>query len=178
VRVRDHVFLSTGGAAFLVPWLRGKVFIPWAASILIDVDHYLWFCVHERSVDPLQAVRFFDRAQQPQYAGTHRLHHPAMLLLLLVLSARWRWAELLLIGMAFHVGLDVYHTARLNAARCVALRRDRSTCQTCGARGPDVVAHQRHQPPLLPSYRPEHLISLCSECHEVAHGHAQTHTDM
>jgi 5-methylcytosine-specific restriction endonuclease McrA len=175
VRVRDHLLLSTGGAALLYPYLGRRVLVPWSASVFIDVDHYVWFCVHERSVNALRAVRFFNQAQPPQHAGTRLLHHPAVLLLLLVLSARWRWAGLLVTGMAFHVGLDVYHAARLDAARSGALRRDDSTCQRCGAQGPDVVAHQWHQPRLLPSYRPEHLTSLCGACHEAAHGHRHGH---
>jgi hypothetical protein len=174
VRVRDHVLLATGGAALLYPWLRRAVLVPWAASILIDVDHYLWFCAHERSVSPHQAVRYFHQAQPPQHAGTRLLHHPVTLLALLALGARLRWARWLLTGMAFHVGLDVYHTAQLNDARRVVLCRDRSMCRQCGARGPDVVAHVWRQPRLLPSYRPEHLISLCGTCHAVAHAQAGT----
>jgi hypothetical protein len=169
VRVSDHALLSTGGALLLYPWLRRKVVVPWAASILIDVDHYLWFCASERSPNPVRAVRYYNQAQPPQHGGTRLLHHPAVLLLLLALSARWRWAGLLLLGMAFHVGLDVYHGARMAEARRAALRRDRGACQRCGARGADVVAHMFHQPPVLPSYRPEYLISLCGECHELAH---------
>ena len=178
MRVRDHLLLSTGGAALLFPYLGRRVLVPWSASVFIDVDHYLWFCAHERSAHMLRAVRFFNQAQPPQHAGTRLLHHPAVLLVLLVLSARWRWAGLLLVGMAFHVTLDVYHAARVRAARSAALQRDHATCQRCGAQGPGVVAHQWHQPRLLPSYRPEHLTSLCGPCHEAAHGHAQTGIDM
>ena len=175
MRVRDHLLLSTWGAALLYPWLGRRVLVPWSASILIDVDHYLWFCAHERTVNALRAVRFFNQAQPPQHAGTRLLHHPAVLLLLGVLSARWRWAGLLVMGMAFHVGLDIYHAARLDAARCAVLRRDHSTCQHCGAQGSDVVAHQWYQPRFLPSYRPEHLTSLCGECHEAVHGRRHGH---
>jgi hypothetical protein len=169
VRVSDHALISTGAAAALYPRLRSKVLVPWAASLLIDVDHYFWFCLHQRSVSPRQAVHFFNQAQPPQHSGTRLLHHPLTLLLLLMISVRWRWAALLLLGMAFHVGLDVYHGARMDEARRAALRRDASTCQRCDARGPDIVAHLWRQPRLLASYRAEHLISLCAQCHELAH---------
>jgi hypothetical protein len=169
VRVSDHALISAGAAAALYPRLGRKVLVPWAASVLIDVDHYFWFCLHERSVSPRKAVRFFNQAQPPQHSGTRLLHHPVILLLLLLLSFRWRGAALLLLGMAFHVGLDAYHGARMEAIRCAALRRDAATCRRCGAQGADVIAHRWRQPGILPSYRADHLISLCGACHELAH---------
>ena len=172
MRIRDHVLLSTGGAVMLYPWLRRRVVVPWAASILIDADHYLWFCVHERSLSPFAAMRFFNQAQPPQHLGTRLLHSPGMLWLFLLLSARWRWAAYLLLGMAFHVSIDTYHEVRTGCARRAALYRDRFTCRRCGVRGPAVVAHLRQQPKLLPSYRLEYFESLCPPCHEQAHRQA------
>jgi len=154
VRVRDHLALSSAGAALLFPWLRGRVLWPWAASILIDVDHYLWFCWRQRRLHPLAALRLFTQAQPPQHRRTRLLHSPAALLGLLLLTRRRTTAGVLL-GMAFHVALDAYDTARRARARAAALARDGSTCQHCGAQGPGVVAHLWHQPCLLPSYRPE-----------------------
>jgi hypothetical protein len=172
VRVSDHVIISTGAAALLFPRLRRKTLVPWAASILIDVDHYLWFCARERSANPLRALRYFNQAQPPQHSATRLLHHPAVLLALLALSGRWRGLRLVLLGMAFHAGLDVYHRIRMEGARRIALRRDLETCQRCGAQGCGIVAHLHRQPLVLPSYRAEHLISLCGACHELAHAQA------
>jgi hypothetical protein len=175
VRVRDHIALSTAGAVLLYPRLRGAVLGPWAASILIDVDHYLWFCLRQRRLNPLAAVRFFNQAQPPQYFQTRLLHSPAVLLVLLLLGrlpsapTRRRTTAWALLGMAFHVGLDAYDTARRRRTRAAALDRDGSTCQRCGAQGPGVVAHLWRQPCLLPSYRREHFTSLCGACHEAAH---------
>jgi hypothetical protein len=178
VRVRDHIALSTAGAVLLYPRLRGAVLGPWAASILIDVDHYLWFCLRQRRLNPLAAVRFFTQAQPPQHRQTRLLHSPAVLLVLLLLGRlpsappRRRTTAWALLGMAFHVGLDAYDTARRNQARRAALARDGSTCQRCGAQGSEVAAHLRRQPYLLPSYRREHFTSLCGACHEAAHAGA------
>lgn len=169
MRVRDHVLLSTGAAALLYPWLRGKVVIPWAASVLIDVDHYLWFCAQTRSMDPREAVRFYTGAKPPQHAGTRLLHHPLALALLFVLARKSRLARLAVMGMVFHVSLDAYHAARTAAARTTAMQRDVYTCQRCGAIASDIVAHQWHQPPMLPSYSPDFLTSLCGKCHEEVH---------
>jgi hypothetical protein len=169
VRVRDHVALTSLGVALLYPHLRRSALAPWAVGILLDVDHYLWFCAHERTVSLKKAVRFFNQAQPPQHAGTRALHHPLVLPLLVALSVPWRGARLLLMGFVFHVSLDIYHQIRLTGARRETLRRDNFTCQRCGARERDVVAHLWRQPLLLPSYRIDHFISLCGRCHEMAH---------
>jgi hypothetical protein len=169
VRVRDHLVLSTAGAVLLYPVLGSATVVPWAASILIDADHYLWHCVAVRTLDPRAAVRFFNQAQPPQHQGTRLLHSPVTLALVLALSLVWHPAVLVLLGLAFHVALDVFHAARQVPARRAALGRDRATCVQCGARTSDVVAHLWRQPRFLPSYRSEHFASLCGACHERAH---------
>jgi uncharacterized protein (TIRG00374 family) len=174
VRVRDHVALTTVGAMLLYPRLKGAALAPWAVGIFLDVDHYLWFCAHERTLSLKKAVRFFNQAQPPQHAGTRALHHPLILPLLVALSVPWRGARLLLMGFVFHVGLDIYHQIRLIGARRKALRRDDFTCQQCGAQGADAIAHLWRQPLLLPSYRTQHFISLCGRCHEAAHSKGTT----
>jgi len=74
-----------------------------------------------------------------------------------------------LLGLAFHVGLDTYHEASTQAARRAALQRDGHTCLQCREMGSGVVAHLWRQPRLLPSYRAEHFMSRCPRCHELAH---------
>ena len=170
MRVRDHVALSTGVAALLYPRYRTSVVRPWLASILIDVDHYLWYSVRHRRLNPVTAVCSFNSAQPPKHPATRPFHHSAVLLSLLVLSARWR-APLVpvLVGMTFHVSLDRYHRTRTAHAQAAALTRDNFTCQVCGTKGPNVVPHLWRQPRLLPSYRVGHFVSVCGSCHEVAH---------
>lgn len=169
MRVRDHVVLSTTAAALLYPRLGRSVMGAWAASILIDVDHYLWFAVRNRSLNPSAAVRSFNSARSQEHSETRMFHHPAVLMGLLLAGARRRALLLPALGMTFHVGLDVYHRARTARARAAALERDRFTCQVCGARDPDVVPHLWRQPNVLPSYRLDHWVTLCLACHEVAH---------
>jgi uncharacterized protein (TIRG00374 family) len=153
----------------LYPRLRRAALAPWAVGIFLDVDHYLWFCAHERTMSLKKAVHFFNQAQPPQHAETRALHHPLIFPLLVALSIPWRGARLFLMGFAFHISLDIYHQIRLTGARRKALQRDTFTCQQCGAQGADVVAHLWRQPLLLPSYRTDHFISLCGRCHEAAH---------
>ena len=174
MRVRDHVALSTGAAVLLYPRLRGSVVTAWAASIFIDVDHYVWFLMRHRRLNPVAAVRVFNNASAPKHPATRPLHHPAVVPLLLLLSGRHRAAVPALMGMAFHIGLDAYHRARMADAQAAVMHRDHLTCQVCGAQRADVVAHMWRQPVLLPSYGREHFVTLCAGCHEAAHAEGAT----
>lgn len=178
MRVRDHVFLSTAGAALLYPLVGRRVLGAWAASILIDADHYWWYSVRHSDANPVTAFRFFNQPRAPQHSATRMLHSPLALSLAMLLGAYRRMALPVAIGMAVHVAMDVYHEARLDQARAAALQRDEFTCQRCGAQEPGVVAHLRQQPWLLPSYRIEHLVALCGSCHDAAHVGARLQSRM
>lgn len=148
--------------------------MPWAASILIDADHYLWFCARQRSVDPRAAVRYFNTADAPSHAATRVLHSPLALLAVAVFGVRRRAMLLIAAGMALHVVLDMRHEARMAGARAGALERDAHSCRRCGSAGVPVHAHVWQQPWLLPSYGKHNLITLCASCHEAAHAQGAT----
>jgi len=141
----------------------------WAGGVLIDTDHYLWFCVCHRRLSPLAAVREFNQAHAPQHPATRFLHSPRTLLAVALLAALRPRLRPLATGMTLHVALDSYHEARMGLARAHAMERDDSSCQGCGAQGSDVGTHLRRQPWLLPSYEAGNLVSLCGRCHEIAH---------
>jgi 5-methylcytosine-specific restriction endonuclease McrA len=169
MRVRDHIALSTTGAALLHPLLRRGALGLWAGSVLVDIDHYLWFCLRERRCNPVAAMRFFNEAHPPQDAATRVLHSPAALLAVLLLSGRRRAVLPVALGMALHVALDVRHEVRMNQARAAAMERDDFSCRACGTRASHVGTHLRRQPWLLPSYDAQNLVSLCAPCHAAAH---------
>jgi hypothetical protein len=169
MRVRDHIALSTAGAALLHPWLGRGVLGLWAGSVLIDVDHYAWFCLRHRRCNPRAAVRFFNEAHPPQHSATKLLHSPVAPIAVLLLGARRGWLLPVALGMGMHVALDAHHEARMDEARGAALERDGFSCRACGTRAPHVRTHVRRQPWLLPSYEAENLVALCASCHEDAH---------
>src|SRR5690349_7363993 len=107
MRVQEHVKLSTAAALVAVPWLKKDIWIPFVASIFIDVDHYLWYAVTHRTLSLRAAVRYFGQADPPQLSEARLLHHPLMLLTLLLLAVRLRSRMLALIlsGLLFHVSL-------------------------------------------------------------------------
>jgi hypothetical protein len=169
MRVRDHIALSTAGAALLRPWLGSGVLGLWAGSVLIDADHYLWFCLRQRRGSPLAAMQFFDGAHPPQHAATRLLHSPLGVIAALLASLRWPQSRTVAVGMAMHVVLDLGHAARMDRARAAVLERDHFLCRECGTRAAHMDAHIERQPWLLPSYGTHNLISLCGACHEAAH---------
>src|SRR5437660_3830281 len=104
MRVQDHVRLSSAAAAAAPPWLKQDVWIPLAASVLIDVDHYLWHAVTRRTLSLRAAVRYFGQADPPQLPEARLLHHPLVLggLLFLAIRTRSRVLGLILAGLLFH----------------------------------------------------------------------------
>jgi hypothetical protein len=50
MRVRDHVLISAAGAALAAPFIGHRALALWAGGVLIDTDHYAWFCVRQRRV--------------------------------------------------------------------------------------------------------------------------------
>jgi len=169
VRVRDHILISTAGAVLAAPFIGPGALSLWAGSVLIDADHYAWFCLQQRCLSPLAAVHFFNQAEPPHNSATRALHSPAALLSVVLLGLRHRRLLPVALGMGLHVALDVHHMARMDQARSAALARDGCSCQACGTTAAPVGAHLWRQPRLLPSYRAQNLISLCDPCHEAAH---------
>jgi hypothetical protein len=169
VRVRDHVLISAAGALLAAPFVGRDALSFWAGGVLIDADHYVWFCLRQRRLSPAAAVDFFNEADPPQHPGTRALHSPAAVLGLLLLGLRQRRLLPVALGMALHVALDTHHVAQMDRARTAALARDECSCQECGTAVPPVAAHVWRQPSLLPSYRTQNLISLCGPCHDAAH---------
>jgi hypothetical protein len=172
MRVQEHVKISTVATLIALPLLKKDAWIPLAASVLIDVDHYLWHAVTHRTLSLRAAVRYFGQADPPQMAQARLLHHPIVLGLLLVLALRTRsrilW--LILIGLVFHVSLDAIHVAEMNHLKWSLSEQAHSICQQCGRHVPALQLHTVHVARnLLDRYNPAHFIVLCPECHEQAH---------
>jgi hypothetical protein len=179
LRVRDHIALSTAAATLLFPLFGKRVAPAWAASILIDSDHYLWFVANERRLDPVAALHFFNEAQPPPASSVRWFHSPVALAIAAAASAKRRSLLAVALGMAAHVALDVYHESRMKRVQAAALRRDDYRCQECGATDETVTVHTRSQPMVLPSYKVGNFVALCGPCHVAAHkGHKRRQSQM
>ena len=169
MRVRDHIAISSAVALLSSRWLGRNAILLWSGAVLIDSDHYLAFCLQEGRVSPAAAVRFYNRAASAQPRAARAFHTPFAVLAVFGLGGRSRSLTALGLGMGLHVMLDAVHETRMRYTRAAALELYQQTCQTCGWRAPQVGTHLSQQPWLLPSYRPQNVVSLCDPCHELAH---------
>lgn len=171
--MQEHVKLSTAAAVVVLPWLKKDVWIPLAASLLIDVDHYLWHVVRYRTLSLRKAVRYFGQADPPRLVEARLLHHPVVLgaLLVLALSTRSRLLGLILAGLLFHVSLDVVHVTRMNALKGVLSEEADFRCSRCGKEGEALQLHTVYfARSVFDRYNPGHFVVLCADCHEEVHG--------
>jgi hypothetical protein len=172
MRVQDHVKISTAAALVALPWLKTDVWIPFAASILIDVDHYLWHAITHRTLSLRAAVRYFVQANPPRLAEARLLHHPLVLgtLLFLAVLLRSRILALILAGLLFHVSLDGIHMRQMSHLKQTLNEQAHHHCQECGKQFDELQLHTVYTPRnLFDRYNPQHFVMLCPSCHEQAH---------
>lgn len=172
MRIQEHVKLSTAAALVVLPWLKKDVWIPFTASIFIDVDHYLWHAVTHRTLSLREAVHYFGQADPPRQAQAKFLHHPVILggLLLLALRTRSRILGLILAGLLFHASLDTLHITQMNRLKHSLSERAGYVCPVCGKHQDVLQLHTVHfARNLLDRYNPHHYVVLCPTCHERAH---------
>lgn len=177
MRVQEHVKLSTVAALAALPWLKQDVWIPLAASVLIDVDHYLWHAVTRRTLSLRTAVRYFGLADPPQLPEARLLHHPLVLgaLLCVAVRTRSRILGLILAGLLFHVSLDVVHVSQMHTLKRRLSEQAHAVCPACGQQRAALQLHTVHfASNLLDRYHPRHFVVLCPTCHERAHADENT----
>ena len=176
MHVREHVQLSAAAALMAAPWLKQEVMIPFAASILIDVDHYAWHAVTQRTFSLRAAVKYFGQADPPQLRQMRVLHSPIILGMLLLFAARTRsrFLWLLLAGLLFHVSLDAVHVTRMGSLKKTLSEQAERRCNVCGKEYDALQLHTIYVARnMLDRYNPHHFVVLCPTCHEDAHNPVQ-----
>lgn len=172
MRVQEHLKVSTAAAFIALPWLKTDVWIPFASSIFIDVDHFFWYATTHRSLSLKAAVRYFGQADPPQLPEARLFHHPLLLasLLLLALRLRSRLLGLILVGLLFHVSLDIIHGSQMTHLKRSLSQQANNVCPQCGQQFDALQLHTLHfANNLLERYDPKHFVVLCPACHEQAH---------
>jgi predicted nucleic-acid-binding Zn-ribbon protein len=172
MQTKEHVKLSAAAAALALPWIKKDIWIPFSASILIDVDHYIWYAVTHRSLSLKEALRFFNQADPPQTQAMKFLHQPLTLGLLLFLAIRLRSRTLALIlaGFLFHVSLDVIHVTQMSNLKRTLGDNVQHICPECGKEERPLQLHTKHYASnILDKYNPEYFVVLCGDCHAKLH---------
>jgi len=172
MRVQEHVKLSAIAATIALPWLGKDVIIPLTSSVLIDVDHYLWHVITNRTFSLRAAVKYFEQADPPQLKEARLLHHPLVLgiLLLIAIRTRSRFLMLILAGLIFHVSLDVVHVTQMQSLKQSLSEEADNICPECGERCEALQLHTIHfSPSMLNRYSTKNFVVLCPTCHEKAH---------
>ena len=172
MRVQEHLKLSTLAATVALPWMGKDVWIPLTASVLIDVDHYIWHAVTYRTLSLRAAIQYFGQADPPKRQAARLLHHPLVLgtLLLIALRTRSRFLWLVLAGLLFHVSLDVVHATQMQSLKQSLSEEANGFCPECGEECEPLQLHTVYfSPNLLDRYNQKYFVVLCPTCHERAH---------
>jgi len=172
MRIQEHVKLSTAAAVVALPWLKQDVWIPLLASLGIDVDHYIWHAITQRTLSFRAAIRYFGQADPQHLTHAKFLHHPVVLASIFVIALRLRSRLLFLIlaGLVFHVCLDTFHDSQMSGLKKSLSEQAQYHCPQCGKEEPALQLHTLHfASNLLERYAPRHFVVLCPDCHEKAH---------
>ncbi|HEY6007208.1 MAG TPA: hypothetical protein VIU40_02725 [Geobacteraceae bacterium] len=109
---------ATGVAALcLLPvWGAAQLLCFAVGSILIDVDHYIFYVFRRRRFDVRGMFAYFEDLQEVQhripYAGICIFHTVEFYLLVYLLSLRYSLFTPVFIGMLYHFVLDLIHLRR------------------------------------------------------------------
>ena len=130
MNLREHVVLGGAAAAALYPTLGPRdAAIFWAASVLIDVDHYWEYLSRNgfRNWSFRKTFEFhralFPRIRDPAFLALN-LFHTAEWFLLVSVAGIWLGSSAVIAafwGMFFHLGLDVARLAWCGATFSRAL---------------------------------------------------------
>lgn len=176
-----HIVLTTAAALGARRRLGRFPWIFWAAGILADVDHFLWYAVRHGDPNPLAAWRHF--TTEETLAPDHRLplHRYELILPALLFARSLHLLGEGAAGLAFHrllddvtalwrVGGRSWRRRQRQRLQNIVFARAGYVCQGCGATGVPLELHHRLPERWGGPNRPHNLVALCRPCHDRAHG--------
>lgn len=119
MRPRDHVIYGGIGAAALAPALGAGSLVFWAASVAIDLDHYIDYLWHNRFTDfSIEGMFEYHRLltkrwHDPAFLNIEVFHTIEFIAPLLIITHYTGSAALLALSMGFlfHIALDLVSLA-------------------------------------------------------------------
>jgi membrane-bound metal-dependent hydrolase YbcI (DUF457 family) len=121
----SHAVAGAAVALALAPWLRQRSAALWAGSVLIDVDHYVWYVAQRHDLSLRRAYAYFVAAKlgAVDRGGDARpLHGPINVGWMALLAWRWPAFRPVFLGVLLHSLLDAYGERRLDGILPLALR--------------------------------------------------------
>ena len=117
--LKQHSMITAAASIVLIPfwnWMQIAVFA--VGSILIDIDHYLFFVLRQKKFG-IKAMfdyhdSLFKKKDQIPYAGICVFHTLDFFLLVGILSIFFPILIFLLSGLVFHFLIDLFHLYRHN----------------------------------------------------------------
>lgn len=101
-----HVIFSTILSIILYPFIGNNVIIVWSASIFIDIDHYFWYIINNKSWNFYQAYTKHKNQELRKPYKFHIFHLVELLILIGLLGFYNKIFFYIFIGMLFHYILD------------------------------------------------------------------------
>ena len=112
MKLSSHLSL-TAPVAGLTAWQAGWEPMVWlyAGAVLIDLDHYLYFALHTGRISPVEMFTWYEDADRQctldSYYGLNVLHAAEPFIILAMATHIWPMLSWLLLGMGFHMLLDL-----------------------------------------------------------------------
>ena len=109
--VHKHVILGFLFSLVIYPFIGYNSLIVFLSSFLIDFDHYLYYFYKTGSLNLWKAVDYFLKKERRVIMIFHTTE---FLTLIFILSFFWYWFIYILLGISFHLVLDIYHSLYYN----------------------------------------------------------------
>ena len=107
----QHIIFSTIFCLILYPFIGLNTLVVWVVSIFIDVDHYFWYIINQKSWNLLKAYK---KCKNKEFLFKYRymlhiFHLNELLIIIGLLSFFSIIFFYIFIGMLFHYILDWIH---------------------------------------------------------------------
>ena len=116
--LKQHLLATAAAVAVITPFASVSEAVCFSAgSILIDVDHYIFYVQRSGRYDVVGMFRYFRDVDRNlvkiPYLGVCIFHTAEFFLLVAILSAFFPACKFLLFGLFFHLLLDIVDLVRL-----------------------------------------------------------------
>lgn len=113
MKIYQHIIFSIIFLLILYPFFSYYSFIPFIASLLIDIDHYFYYIKTKKSLNIKSCYTFFGKFEKyegPIIFFLAIFHTYEFLIIMIILSFFNEILALITVGLIFHLILDYIET--------------------------------------------------------------------